>query len=126
MISVRGSVSTKVVNIVRSIKTILQTAGDKVLLFSTWPAMLFIMHMALSKNEISSLLVEASKSGSFARNIQTFRRSEDVNVLLLPTNFACNGLNLTEANHVIFVNSSLNRADELQAVGRVYRIGQKK
>lgn len=120
-----GSWSTKVVNIVRSVKTILQTAGDKVLIFSTWPAMLFIMHMALSENEISSLLVESS-SASFASKIQTFRRSEDVNVLLLPTNFACNGLNLTEANHVIFVNSSLNRADELQAVGRVYRIGQRK
>ena len=107
-------------------KNILQTAGEKVLLFSTWPAMLYIMHLSLKENDINSLLVDASRGSNFARNIQTFKRSNEINVLLLPTNCACNGLNLTEANHVIFINSSLNRADELQAVGRVYRIGQKK
>lgn len=124
--SVNGSWSTKIVNIVRTVKHILQTAGDKILLFSTWPALLYLVNQSLAENDIKSLLVEASRGSNFARNIQTFKHSEDVNVLLLPTNFACNGLNLTEANHVIFINSSLNRADELQAIGRVYRIGQRK
>ena len=125
-LSVNGSWSTKIVEVVRTVKNILQTAGDKVLLFSTWPALLYLVNQSLEENNIKSLLVHASRGGNFARNIQTFKRSADVNVLLLPTNFACNGLNLTEANHVIFINSSLNRADELQAVGRVYRIGQRK
>ncbi|KAH9399444.1 hypothetical protein TYRP_017856 [Tyrophagus putrescentiae] len=126
LVEVNGSWSTKIVEVVRTVKNILQTAGDKVLLFSTWPALLYLVNQSLEENNIKSLLVHASRGGNFARNIQTFKRSADVNVLLLPTNFACNGLNLTEANHVIFINSSLNRADELQAVGRVYRIGQRK
>lgn len=65
-----------------------------------------------------------SASDKFVSKIKRFKSSSEDNVLLLPTNFACNGLNLIEASHVIFVNSSLNKADELQAIGRIHRIGQ--
>lgn len=42
-------------------------------------------------------------------------------VLLLSIHHAGNGLNLTGANHVVFVEPLINPALEAQAIGRVYR-----
>jgi len=56
--------------------------------------------------------------------ISQFRTSPDVRCLLLPTHAATHGLNLCEANHVILIEPALVIGRELQAIGRIYRIGQ--
>ena len=55
-----------------------------------------------------------------------FQNRDDVKVLLLPVTSGANGLNLVSASHVLLIEPILNPAQELQAVGRVHRIGQNK
>lgn len=58
------------------------------------------------------------------KNVASFKTNSQVTALLLPISSGANGLNIVEARHVILVEPILNPAAELQAIGRVHRIGQ--
>ena len=82
------------------------------------------MGTALITNDIQFAALHTQ--GKFKRNLQKFKNREDVKVLLLPISSGANGLNLIEASHVLLIEPILNPAEELQAIGRVHRIGQTK
>jgi E3 ubiquitin-protein ligase SHPRH len=110
------------------VQTIIKIQSDdpsaKSLVFSTWPDVLDILGSALTENGIQFASLHAP--GKFKRNLDKFKNREDVKVLLLPITSGAHGLNLVEASHVLLVEPVLNPAQELQAVGRVHRIGQKR
>lgn len=58
--------------------------------------------------------------------LDDFESNEQIGVLILSMRTGSVGLNLTRANHVFIIEPCLNPALEMQAIGRVYRIGQPK
>ncbi|KAJ8291165.1 hypothetical protein GJAV_G00022160 [Gymnothorax javanicus] len=122
-IPVKGSHSTKVEAVVRALKKIQITdPGAKSLVFSTWQGVLDIIAQALFDNNME--FAQINGIHKFQENLSSFKYQEDINILLLPLHTGSNGLNIIEATHVLLVEPILNPANELQAIGRVHRIGQ--
>uniref|UniRef100_A0A8C1FZL9 SNF2 histone linker PHD RING helicase n=1 Tax=Cyprinus carpio TaxID=7962 RepID=A0A8C1FZL9_CYPCA len=124
-IPVKGSHSTKVEAVVRVLKKIQMTdPGAKSLVFSTWQGVLDIISKALFDNNME--FAQINGIHKFQENLSAFKYEENINILLLPLHTGSNGLNIIEATHVLLVEPILNPAHELQAIGRVHRIGQTK
>nr|XP_019953746.1 PREDICTED: E3 ubiquitin-protein ligase SHPRH isoform X3 [Paralichthys olivaceus] len=124
-IPVKGSHSTKVEAVVRTLKKIQATdPGAKCLVFSTWLSVLDIIAKALFDNNLEFSQINGIHK--FQENLSSFKYEENINILLLPLHTGSNGLNIIEATHVLLVEPILNPAHELQAIGRVHRIGQTK
>ncbi|XP_048830636.1 E3 ubiquitin-protein ligase SHPRH isoform X2 [Brienomyrus brachyistius] len=124
-IPVRGSHSTKVEAVVRTLKKIqMADPAAKALVFSTWQGVLDIISQALFDNNMEFSQINGIHK--FQENLSSFKYDEKINILLLPLHTGSNGLNIIEATHVLLVEPILNPAHELQAIGRVHRIGQTK
>ncbi|NXU47440.1 SHPRH ligase, partial [Turnix velox] len=124
-IPVKGSHSTKVEAVVRTLKRIQsKDPGAKSLVFSTWQDMLDIISKALYDNNM--IFSQINGISKFQENLSAFKYDPNINILLLPLHTGSNGLNIIEATHVLLVEPILNPAHELQAIGRVHRIGQTK
>ncbi|MGH0135444.1 UNVERIFIED_CONTAM: hypothetical protein FKN15_008053 [Acipenser sinensis] len=124
-IPVKGSHSTKVEAVVRALKKIqLKNPDAKALVFSTWHGVLDIIAKALYDNSMEFSQINGIHK--FQENLSSFKYDAKMNILLLPLHTGSNGLNIIEATHVLLVEPILNPAHELQAIGRVHRIGQTK
>ncbi|CAF3559082.1 unnamed protein product [Adineta steineri] len=91
----------------------------KILVFSQFNDVLNVLAISLKLNAISYLQFTSNKI------LQQFRQDPSITVLLMPLGKGANGLNLTEAQHVILVEPQLHQSVELQAIARVRRLGQK-
>ncbi|RZC37273.1 E3 ubiquitin-protein ligase SHPRH [Asbolus verrucosus] len=129
---IKGNYSTKVESIIELILDLRSEDGDvKVLVFSSWISVLNYLKTALTNNDVSTELVI---SGNLEKQIERFKvyflfnilQDPELNItaLLLPIHLGSKGLNLVEATHVILTEPLLNSGDELQAIGRIHRIGQ--
>lgn len=119
-VPVQGKYSSKVVRIVQEVQT-LKNEDDKVkiIIFSQWETNLKMIGSALLENNVTY------RTKTSLAKIEEFKNPDlDITCLLLPLSWGSKGLNLIEATHVFLVEPILNPSDELQAIGRVHRIGQ--
>uniref|UniRef100_A0A182XYS9 RING-type domain-containing protein n=1 Tax=Anopheles stephensi TaxID=30069 RepID=A0A182XYS9_ANOST len=120
--TVRGSYSNKILKIVETVLELMAEERDvKIVIFSHWEPILNELGVALDENDIKY----RQKSAKFYKSVEEFKDyAQGITCLLLPLRFGSKGLNLTEATHVFLVEPILNPGEEMQAIGRVHRIGQ--
>ena len=124
-VTINGDHSAKISGIVRQLKRIrVQQDKEKALVFSQWNPVLDLVDAACQDNGMQALKLYGCSRVKRQENLERFKNDPSVAVLLVPTKSGSGGLNLTEASHVLLVEPLLNPAIELQAVGRVHRIGQ--
>ncbi|XP_076060889.1 E3 ubiquitin-protein ligase SHPRH [Oratosquilla oratoria] len=122
-VKVQGSLSTKIEGVVRLMLRIkAQDPEAKVLVFSSWTDVLDVIADGLAENGI--MYRSLHQHSKFQTNLTSFKSNNEITALLMPIKSGANGLNLIGARHVVLVEPILNPAAELQAIGRVHRIGQ--
>jgi DNA repair protein RAD5 len=98
-------------------------SNEKILIFCEWNKLLKKMVNLLNKHSILSELCDGS---IYNRNkcIENFEELGGTKALALSSLNMASGLNLTVANHLIFLNVSENKVQETQAIARIHRLGQ--
>lgn len=122
-VPLNGTYSPKIDAMTRCILALKQKEPDvKILIFSYWDSILQAIAAALQANHVE---FRSSYNGQFVKQIAEFKDYRlAITCMMLNLKFAGKGLNLTEATHVFLVEPILNADEELQAIGRVHRIGQ--
>ncbi|CAG0914037.1 unnamed protein product [Notodromas monacha] len=120
-----GDHCTKIRGLVLQLKRLRRKDPEaKSIVFCSWHAMLVFARKALEENDIPLSFYAPGRQAE--KPLRQFKSDPRVAVLLMHTAAGSKGLNLTEANHVFFLDQLLNPGQELQAIGRIDRIGQTK
>jgi hypothetical protein len=104
----------------------LRREGSKVLLFSTMTRVLDILQDYLDWRKLPNVRLDGSvRSSDRTQAIDDFKNAAaDSFVFLLSTRAGGVGLNLANANCVIFFDSDWNPMADMQAAARAHRLGQ--
>ncbi|KAI0402637.1 hypothetical protein F4802DRAFT_617515 [Xylaria palmicola] len=100
--------------------------GDYVLLFSHSRVALDYLEGVLRMKKLSFLRLDGNTHMADRQNMVKRFNNGNVDIFLISTRAGALGLNITGANRVIIFDAQFNPQNEQQAVGRAYRIGQKK
>ncbi|TLD16666.1 uncharacterized protein PgNI_00853 [Pyricularia grisea] len=100
--------------------------GDKVLIFSSRiPVLNFLENLMKIQQRPYSRLDGETKISTRQSSVANFNANND-EVYLISTNAGGVGLNIQGANRVVMMDFQWQPANEQQAIGRAYRIGQTK
>lgn len=101
-----------------------RTSGEKSLVFSSFSRGLDLVAESLRANGLPYARLEGGGSKKVGATVDVFQHSPDIHILLLHSEVQSAGLNLLAATHLFLLEPLMNHALELQAIGRVHRIGQ--
>ncbi len=100
---------------------------EKVIIFSYYKTPLKAIESALLNEKISfQTILGDDDLTTREKNIENFKSDPNIRILLASSRVAAEGLNLTVANNVIFLNRWWNPSSNNQARDRVNRMGQEK
>lgn len=100
---------------------------DKIIVVSGFAKVLELVRPYLERAGFKTEIYTAKYSmKERLRALESFKTDESVKCLLMSSKAGGSGLNITEANHMIFLDLAWNPATEQQCLGRIHRIGQEK
>merc|ERR1712176_1291853 len=101
--------------------------NEKALIFTSFSKSLQWICSELKKNGFEYRTLTGSMSmNKRKKQLDEFSNNPNVDVFVLTVRSGAVGLTLTSANHVFMMEPTLNPALHLQAINRVYRLGQTK
>ncbi|XP_034263015.1 DNA excision repair protein ERCC-6-like [Pantherophis guttatus] len=105
----------------------LREEGHQTLVFSLSRKMLDIIECILTQRRVKLVRIDGTVTCLLEREkrVKDFQTDRSYSVFLLTTQVGGVGLTLTAATRVVIFDPSWNPATDMQAVDRVYRIGQK-
>ena len=120
-----NTLGTKLANLI----TLLKERDQHTIIFSQWDNLLIRVGKILEEHGIKNLFC---KGNVFRRDkcIREFNDDDKIKVIMLSSENAASGTNLTKASQVIFLDPiygthKYRKEQEKQAIGRAYRTGQK-
>ncbi|CAG8441978.1 15256_t:CDS:10 [Acaulospora colombiana] len=120
----RNSHSTKVKALIGDLVQA-KIDGIKSVVFSQWTRMLDLIEDALIENNIMFTRLDGAMTrAERTQNMETFRKQDDVGVILISLKAGGVGLNLTVAQRVYLMDPFWNPSVENQAIDRIHRLGQ--
>tara|TARA_Y100000389_G_scaffold137568_2_gene135157 strand:+ start:3283 stop:5628 length:2346 start_codon:yes stop_codon:yes gene_type:complete len=119
---------TKMAAVVEYLNTTLENDNNRIIVFSQFDTMLRLIADVLTQSNIKFVLIKGSAFHA-ASKIRKFKLNPDIRVILLSSERASAGTNLTEATHIALIDTfngepEYARVIEEQAVGRAARLGQ--
>lgn len=121
-----GIYSKKITEIIHVLRKI--PPGEKVLIFSMFTSVLDLVAEACQKrvSELKFVQIDGDTKGTSRQTLlRRFREDKTIQGLFMTYKVGSEGLNLTEATHVICVEPWWTNAVHNQAKARCYRTGQK-
>lgn len=125
---------TKMTELIKTLKDLFKPERDaennRVIVFSQYDNMLKLVSRTLKEYDIKNVHIKGNVH-SINKNIDKFKRDSSIRVIMLSSENSNSGCNLTEANHIIFIDvinaeASTSKDMECQAIGRSVRLGQKR
>lgn len=120
---------TKMAYLIKFLQIVIsQDESHRIIIFSQWKRMLELVGSALEFCGIKNVYLRGNIH-VMSKNIRRFKNDKNIRVIMLSSETCCSGSNLTEASHIVLldtVNGNKGEANaiEEQAIGRSARLGQ--